>query len=416
MRHPLTILAASRFYFDRGGAQAAYMASGRLLRERGHKVIPFAGRHRFNEPTPFDEYFVDRYADFDIPNLSLWEKFSAGLKSIYALDVVKQVSRIIRDHHPDIADVHNIFYQLTPSLFRPLHKAGVPVVFHLHDYGVYCANGVMETHGGVCERCCGHRYYNAVLHRCYHNSFSRSLATAAAKVFANFFRLYDPYVSRYVVTSVFQKNLMARWGLSEAKMDVIPLFFDGSYYPNANNIAEEKRVLFFGEMKQRKGPQLLYEAAKRISNLEFVFVGEGPLREQLSHRSLAEGVSNVYFYDFLPKEKLFLILRSSLFAVMPSIFYESFGRMIIEAFYYCKPVIGSRIGAIPEVVEHGRNGFLFEPGNVNELCEKILLLFENRQMRLEMGNYARQCVETKYSKEIYYARLMHVYDSALNNR
>lgn len=412
-RGSLTILSASRFYFDRGGAQACYMALGRLLREYGHNVIPFAGRHLDNEPTQYDRYFVDRYAEYDLPNLTLWQKLAAGAKAVYALDVMHAIEHITRDVRIDIADVHNIFYQLTPSLFRPLHKAGIPIVHHLHDYAMFCANGVMETHGEVCERCRGHRYYNAIRHKCYHGSVGATTVAVASKVFNNFFGLYDPYISKYIVTSQFQRELMVRWGLPGDRMVVIPLFFDGTTYPEIDDCTEKKRVVFFGEMKRRKGPQVLYEAAKYFPDHEFLFIGDGPMRAVLAERVAKEGTRNVLFSDFLRKEELFGIVQGAACTVMPSVFYESFGRVIIESFYYGKPVIASRIGSIPEVIQDGINGYLFQPGDSHDLVAKLTLVLKDDEKRAEMGRNARHAIKEKYSKELYYERLMTVYKEVL---
>jgi len=409
----LTIFQSSRINADIGGAQACYMALNRLLKEKGHRVIEFAANHPKNKVSDYSEYFVNRPVEESIDNLSLFRKIKAACDSIYALDVLKNTKKLIDIYKPHIADVHNLYYQLSPSVLAPLHKAGIPIVHHLHDYAMYCVNGVCEKNGTVCERCKGGKYYRAVINRCYHNSYSQSFIGAISKIFNNSLGVYEPYISKYIVTSQFQKNFLLSWGIPEKKMHVIPLFFDGSSYPTVESQVQKPQVLYFGEMKKRKGPQLVYELAKKIPSVKFVFVGRGPYAEILRKRSRDECILNLEFHDHLWKYELFKILQESMFSIIPSIFYESFGRVIIEAFYYAKPVLGSRLGSIPEIIVDGHNGFTFNPGDVDDLYEKARYLIEDVSLRYRLGQNARADACKKYNKELYYRQLKNIYDALL---
>ena len=411
----LTIFQSSRFFNDRGGAQSCFMALHRLLKNRGHRVIPMTGTHQENFQSEYSEYFVRRHSQDDVSTMRFVDKAKAALDSFYARDVKQNTQSIIDRFHPDIADIHNIYYQISPSVFGPLHKAGIPIIHHLHDYAMFCCNGVCETHEEICTRCRGKRYYNALKYRCYHNSMLRSLIGVGSKIFNNTFGTYNPKISRYIVTSQFQKDFLVSWGLNPEKMEVLPLFFDWQNYPDLDLRDESDEIMFFGEMKVRKGPHLVYKLAKRIPNVRFVFAGRGPLGRVLSDQAALEKVHNVEFYDYLPKEQLFQRLSRSLLTIMPSIFLESFGRVIIESNYYCRPVVGSAVGALPEVIQNGETGYIFRLGDVNDLYEKVIYLLNNPSLRHAMGEKARSLVLERYSSDRYYQNLMKIYEATLEH-
>jgi glycosyltransferase involved in cell wall biosynthesis len=100
---------------------------------------------------------------------------------------------------------------------------------------------------------------------------------------------------------------------------------------------------------------------------------------------------------------------------LPSQWYENSPSTIYESFALGKPVIGSRIGGIPELIEDGVNGLLFEPANVEDLAEKIKYLYHHPLLAQKMGISARKKVEEKYSEEEYYKKLLGIYDNLIKN-
>ena len=123
--------------------------------------------------------------------------------------------------------------------------------------------------------------------------------------------------------------------------------------------------------------------------------------------------ANVMFMGHMNRDRLVRFYRNARFLVVPSIWFETFGLVVVEAMSQGLPVIASRIGALPEIVEDGVTGFLFDPGKIKELMSKMKLLWENEDLCREMGKAARRKAMQDYSEDVYYKRLMAVYKKAI---
>jgi glycosyltransferase involved in cell wall biosynthesis len=143
-----------------------------------------------------------------------------------------------------------------------------------------------------------------------------------------------------------------------------------------------------------------------------MIVGEGPIRNQLE--KVAKADPRIRFTGYLSGNTLKETTRNALAVIVPSEWYENAPLSILESFAFGKPVIGSRIGGIPEMIDDGVNGLLFESGNADDLTNKLELLLSNPKKRIvEMGRAAREKLEQQYNVELHYERLMDIYRRAL---
>jgi len=170
-------------------------------------------------------------------------------------------------------------------------------------------------------------------------------------------------------------------------------------------------ILFAGRLSKEKGVITLLRAVKGLDTL-FRIVGDGPMREKCETFIKEERISNVKFEGYKTGKELEDAFRNAAFLIFPSEWYENAPMAVLEAFAYGKPVIGSNIGGIPEMVINGETGFLFEPGNHHELREKIKFLLSHPDLVIEMGRRARRKVEQEYNAKLHYERLMEVYEKA----
>lgn len=99
---------------------------------------------------------------------------------------------------------------------------------------------------------------------------------------------------------------------------------------------------------------------------------------------------------------------------MPSEWYEAYGTVIWESFAFGKPVVASRIGGIPELVVDGLTGLTFNPGDFNELAEKIKYLNNNPLLIEKMGKYCRKIVEEKITLEMNYKEIIEIFEKLRN--
>ena len=117
---------------------------------------------------------------------------------------------------------------------------------------------------------------------------------------------------------------------------------------------------------------------------------------------------------FMKGKKLFKEIAKSDIVILPSEWYENYPVSIMETLVLGKPVIGARIGGIPEMVKDYETGLTFESGNSIDLSEKIRYMLDNTDKATEMGKNAKMFAEKEFDIESHYAKLMEIYEKALS--
>jgi glycosyltransferase involved in cell wall biosynthesis len=314
----------------------------------------------------------------------------------------------------DIAHAHNIYGRLTTSVLDVLHDNNIPIVMTLHDYKLICPAYTLLSQSNICEDCEGHLYYMAIKNRCHKESLIASTIYAFESYFNKIFKKYEKNVRFFISPSQFLKRKFIQFGWPGDQLVYVPNFietsnFDVDYTPG-------KYFVYLGRLSSEKGISTLIEAFRRIkfNKLGLVVVGEGPLKQHLT--TLAAGDSRIRFTGYLSGKTLKEETRNALAVVVPSECYENAPLSILEAFAFGKPVIGSRIGGIPEMIDDGVSGYLFEPGSVDDLREKLDQVLSMPTKRvIEMGKAARKKVEKQYGANLHYEMLMSVYHRTLND-
>jgi glycosyltransferase involved in cell wall biosynthesis len=169
-------------------------------------------------------------------------------------------------------------------------------------------------------------------------------------------------------------------------------------------------ILYVGRLSEEKGLFTLIDAVMKEETCRLKIVGDGPLMNHLTGYTDAHGGNKrVEFLRQKSREEVIDIMHKCSFLVIPSEWYEVSGQVIFEAFSCGKPVIGSRIGGIPEFIKEGETGLLFEPGNSDELSKKIKYLTDNHDKVREMGKACRTYVLQELNPENHYQKLMEIY-------
>ncbi|MBN1504764.1 MAG: glycosyltransferase family 4 protein [Candidatus Eisenbacteria bacterium] len=402
----MKILQANKFFFLKGGAERYFFELSELLTSKGHEVIPFAMEHDANLPSPYDRYFVRRVElDGSGP---LYQRLRAAARVVYSVEASRKLGALLESTRPDVAHLHNIAHQLSPSIIGALKRAGVPVVQTLHDYKLACPAYLMMSGGKVCDACVTGSLCNVVLKRCVRGSTLASFVSLVEAAVHRAARTFSA-VDAFLCPSRFLMGVMRRAGVPEEKLFHVPLFLaSGTYAPSG---AGSDYFVYVGRLSEEKGLDRLIEAKRRVSGMRLVVAGDGDLLAGL--RELASGDPGVSFTGFLPGQELAELWRNAAFTVVPSVCYENFPYAVLESFAFGKPVVASRIGGIPEVVRDGENGLLAEPGDPGSLAEKINWLASNPSEVARMGRVARRDVEEVYSAEKHYASVMGHYERIL---
>ena len=226
---------------------------------------------------------------------------------------------------------------------------------------------------------------------------------------------WENKITLYISLTEFSRQKFIEAGLPAKKIVLKPNFVTISPEPEYSN---HGYAAFLGRLGKEKGVNTLLQAWRRLSHIPLRIIGDGPDREEFINMAATYQLDNIELMGFRPREESIKLLKKAKFVITPSLWYECFPLAILEAFACGKPVIASKLGSMAEIVEHGRSGLLFEPGNAEDLASKVRWLYENENEIIRMGKNARAEFESKYTDEINYQLLIGIYEKAieLNNK
>lgn len=403
----MNILLVNKFFYLKGGSERVLFEEAALLERQGHKVGFFSMGHPRNLSSRYENYFVSG-VDYE-GKMGLPQKLREAGRILYSWEARKKMGQLLEEEHFDIVHLHNIHHQLSPSILDAIAARGIPAVMTLHDYKMVCPIYTLLRDNSPCECCSGGRYYFCVRHRCNRKSFSRSLVNVL-EMYAHH-RLFDLYakVAVFASPSIFLRDKLREMGFAK-EIAHLPNFIPLADFTPAFH-HREKSLVYFGRLSQEKGLFTLIKAMPGLGGA-LKIIGEGPERGKLEELCAHHGLDNVRFLGYLQEQNLHREISRAMFAVMPSECYENFPLSVLEAFALGKPVVGARMGGIPELVRDLDTGLTFEAGNVQDLREKLRFLLENPDLVRDMGENARRLVEERYNPESHYAGLVEIYRRA----
>jgi glycosyltransferase involved in cell wall biosynthesis len=381
------------------GEDVVFRQEAKMLREYDNDVILFAKRNNSIVTSP-------NYKKFILPFRLIWSR-----------ETYNELRKIIKKEKPKIAHFHNIWYLISPSAYYACKDAGIPVIQTLHNFRFFCANGLLMRDSRICEECLGKWPWRGAKYGCYRGSRLYSFPIALVEAFHKFTGTWKNKIDAFIALTEFSKKKFVECGLPSEKIFVKPNFLQNPpklAFPN-NGFAA-----FVGRLSVEKGLNILVDAFKNLDSykagsLILKIIGDGPLKKQVEQKLEDEKILNIELTGRKTATECMELLQSARFVLMPSVWYEGFPMVILEAFSSGKPVIASRLGALTELVDDGKTGLLFEPGNPEDLASKIKWMLDNEDACIQMGKNARKVFEEKYTAEKNYEMLMKIYQSVLSN-
>ena len=408
----MNILLVNTFHYNRGGDSVYTFELANLLKKRRHKVIHFAMNYHLNLRSKYSKYFVP---EIDLAGELRKGGFYAGFKvlsrAIYSTQSKKNLYKLIKKYPVDIAHIQNIHGHITPSIFHILKKRNIPIIWTLHDYFLLCPNSTFYSRGKICEACYHNRFYNVVVKRCRKNSFKASVIVMLEEYIHRLMAILR-LVDFFITPSSFLRNKLLEYGFHADGIVHIPNFIKIDYETTQTKAGNY--VLYGGRLSYEKGLKTLLKAFSLINGASLLIIGDGPLRSEIEKEVKRNRRSQIEILGHQDRDTILRFIQSANFVILPSEWYENFPYSILEAFACGRPVIGSQIGGIPELVKDGETGLLFEPGNAKDLADKIQWLLNHPNECKGMGRKARELVEREYNPELHYRRLIRVYKLALN--
>lgn len=327
----------------------------------------------------------------------------SALGAVWDAPRVREMRRAVRAFRPDIVHVHNLMPALSPAVIRAAAAEGVPVVMTLHNFRLFCLPATLLRDGRVCEDCLGRPPWPGVLHGCYRGS---TLASVPYFVSLSLHRGIGTFgrVVRFLAVSSFVRAKHVEAGMDAARIIVKPNFA----WPAPRREGPGGPFLCLGRLSAEKGVEELVRAW-RPGFGRLLVVGDGPVAPRL--RALArEGVE---LRGSVPPEEVPALVAGARAVLIPSLCYEGFPRVVVEAYAAGVPVLASRIGALPEVVEEGVTGLLAEPGDPASWAEALERLRDD-ELSLRLGEGAYRRWQERYTPEENLRLLEEVYREAIS--
>jgi glycosyltransferase involved in cell wall biosynthesis len=392
----MKILLAHNFYQQPGGEDVVFEQERRLLERNGHTVIAYQrSNHELKEIS------------------SLGDRFALLKNTISSRSSNTEIQQILRSEKPDLVHIYNTFIMISPSIYSACREHGIPVVQTLQNYRLMCPGAYLFRDGKVCEECIDHSLLRGIRHGCYRNSHAQTAAVALMLAWHRQMNTYEELVDCVVAATEFSRRKFVAAGFNANKVVVKPNFMDADPGPR-EEIGDY--AVFAGRLSQEKGLATLLEAWERIPRkYALKIIGDGPLRASLEAQTVERGLSeSVTFCGRLSRNETIATVKGARFQITPSLWYEGFPMVIVEAFACGVPVLGSRLGSIQEIVADGRTGLHFAAGDSSDLAEKVQWAWSQPSELAAMGKEARREYETCYTSERNYAMLMDVYEQVLS--
>ncbi len=389
----MRILIAHNFYQVHGGEDAVARSETALLKDFGQEV-----------------FFYERHND-ELKKLNALEKTAHFVSLDHNRKSYELMRQEIKKVRPQVVHFHNIYYMMTPSVYQACRDEGVPVVQSLHNYRMVCSNGLLYRDGHVCEDCLEKNVWEGVKHKCFRDSalLTAMMAMSIDRLWRK--EIWVNLVDCYIVAAEFTGRKYADQGLPVDKIVQKPHFIHPDLGKRQIN---EGYALYLGRLSQEKGVDILLEAWRSIKNIPLKIAGTGPLEQKLKAFVHSHQLTNVEFLGLLDEHQCQQILSRAGVVLVPSVCYENFPRVVVEAFSCGVLIVASRLGSLAELIQDGQTGLLVEPGNSSQIVSAVQRCFENKMKTVFMGDNARRVFEEKYTAQANYKRIMGIYEDVIS--
>ena len=404
----MRVLLANKFLFAKGGAERAVLDLGAGLEQRGHNVFWFGMDHPENS-VPADRTAVVRQRDYRRGGL---KRYSDAIAMMYSWEARQRLANFLGRVQPDILHVHNIYHQLTPSILDAARQAGLPVVMTLHDYKLVCPRYDMLRHGQLCDLCVEEGPTACLRNGCAGSWAGSLLLTCEAALHRS--RQSYAGVARFLTPSHFLRGVMQRGGWDATRLQHVGNFLPAFAMQGAERAPESsKRYLYAGRLSAEKGIGTLLAAVARVGRGTLVVCGSGPQEDAVRQAAARLPAGRIEYKGHVTQDVLTSEMQRADFMVLPSEWFENAPFAILEAMAAALPVLASRIGGIPELIDDAQTGVLIAPGNVGAWAQAIEQALDNPAHMRDMGARACRAATERFGFEQHLETVLALYEEVL---
>ena len=392
------ILMLHNRYQYAGGEDSSTLAEIEVLSEFGHQVT-----------------LVEKHND-EIKEYSSLEKLNLFFRTAWNPQEYYKARSRFQEIQPDLLHIQNFFPLFSPSIHAAAKSLNIPTVQHLRNFRLGCLNGYLLRQQNICEACVGKNPWRGVAYRCYRNSVPASLAVWNLLTYNRWRNTWENDVDAFITPSQFAAQKLIEIGIPEDRLYVKPnVTPDPLSDQTIPPFPKQPTFLFIGRLSPEKGVMILLEAWEKLAKpqWELKIVGDGEQREALEQFVQEKALNNVQFLGYQPKAEVIKNIKQATAIVVPSQWYETFGRVVIEAFACGRPVLASNLGALAELVQDNETGFLISHYTLESWVES-LEWSGNHPLEIEkMGEKARQIYQQNYTPDVNYQQMMRIYQMIL---
>ncbi len=400
------LLSLNTYHYRRGGSDVVFLEQDAMFRRLGWETAVMTMHHPKNDPSPWSRFFADEI-EFG-HDYGLLDKLAMAGKVIYSREAKRKMAALLDEFPADVAHTHCIYHHLSPSVLVELKQRGIPSVMTAHDLKLACPAYKMLNRGGVCEKCRSGNLLHLVRNRCIRDSLAVSALVMAESAVHKSMGLYRRNLDKVVTPSLFYRDKLMEWGWPEGQLAYIPNYVDAQAYTPGYEPGDY--FFYFGRLALEKGVATLIRAAAQ-AGVGLRIAGTGPESEVLQELAAREG-GDVRFLGFVSGDPLWKWVREARAVVLPSEWYENAPMSVLESYACGTPVIGARIGGIPEMVREGETGALFESGNAGDLAGQLRRFADMPDSGIaRMGEAARAYVAETYTAQRYLNDMLGLYAS-----
>jgi glycosyltransferase involved in cell wall biosynthesis len=388
----MKILLCHNYYQQPGGEDQVFHDERDLLASHGHDVLTYT---RHND---------------ELKTRGSLRVLSPAAGAVWSRRAYRELRELLRRERPDLMHCTNVFPLISPAAYYAARAERVPVVQSVHNFRLACVNGYLLRDRAPCEDCLGKTFaWKGVAHGCYRESRAASAAVATAQSLHRVVGTWRRAVRMYIAVSNFAQRKLVQAGLPAEKIVVKP----NCVYPDQGpGDGSGDYAIFVGRLSPEKGLNTLLAAWSKLTvPTPLKIVGDGPLLGEV--QQAAQRDARIQPLGRLPLEQVLQVVGGARFLIMPSIWYETFGRTVIEAFSKGTPAIVSRMGAMQELIDEGRTGLCFTPGDPGDLATKAESLLSANGRLTAMRAACRDEFEQKYTAEANYRQLITIYEQCL---
>lgn len=395
----MKVLLVNKFHYRKGGSETYYFTLAEALKARGHEVVFFAMQDEKNIPCPQESYFVSNSS----VNGGMKSKLNMILHLTYSKEAYRKMAQLLRDEKPDLVILNLVHKQITLSIVDAIkdYDPKLPIFWTMHDLIAVCPSYSMrDGSGNICEKCLGGDFSHCVKNKCIKGSALMSVLSKYEAEYIRRKKWYDQ-IDLFICPSEFYRKKLEEGNFTHSPIVTMrnPLPLDTKFELSETT---EDYILYFGRLSPEKGVKTLIEAAK-LCGCHLVILGTGPQEEEL--KALAKDCANIEFKGFQTGAALTNYVKNSRCVVLPSEWYENGPYSAMEAMALGKPLIVSNLGGLPELVEDGANGYIYN-GTTKALSECIVRLQQlSDEAYGEMSRCALQKAKNMFSPEAYVERV-----------